>query len=104
MKLLHEHLSAIDDSIKQDNTTKAEIERHPALLEYLKTHTRLRRYMFQIRKCEAAPLDERLRQESIEVKIFIFSFLFLLPFLIGYFLFKHNSIQNNKVDVIKQSL
>ena len=67
IRLLHSQVSAIDESIQQDNTTKAEIEKHPLLVTYLEAHTRTRRYMFQIRKCEDAPLDDRLRQKFVDI-------------------------------------
>ncbi|GBB89851.1 hypothetical protein RclHR1_01670002 [Rhizophagus clarus] len=48
---LFESIFNIDSTLKIEETTQAQIRRHPALVEFIKTHCRVRAYSFQIKKC-----------------------------------------------------
>ncbi|CAB4381993.1 unnamed protein product [Rhizophagus irregularis] len=48
---LFESISDIDSTLRIEETTQAQIRRHPTLVEFINTHCRARAYSFQIKKC-----------------------------------------------------
>ncbi|CAG8526144.1 5965_t:CDS:2, partial [Racocetra persica] len=42
---------SIDSTLKVEETTQAQIRRHPALVKFMETHCQMRTYSFQVKKC-----------------------------------------------------
>lgn len=58
-RMVHE----IDESIKVDETQRANLLKRDKLQTWYKEHCRTRQYSFQVKKCTAAPPSERHREE-----------------------------------------
>ncbi len=48
---LFSEIKKIDPSLTKDKTTAKEIEKHPKILDFLKSHCVQRNYMFSVKKC-----------------------------------------------------
>ena len=56
-------LSRIDSKLTQDMTTKVAVLKCEQLCTYLEEHSRSRHYVFQLKKCLNAPINEILRNK-----------------------------------------
>ena len=64
---LFSFLSEIDANVQIGKMLQKDIDQCADLLQYLSGHARARRYMFQLRKCDHAPIDESHRIQCVEV-------------------------------------
>ena len=62
-------LSEIDANVQIGKMLPKDIDQCADLLQYLNGHAQARRYMFQLRKCDYAPIDESHRIQCVEVCI-----------------------------------
>lgn len=46
--LFTQSIFSIDSTLNIEETTQAQLRRHPALIEFIKTHCRMRAYSFQV--------------------------------------------------------
>ena len=65
--LLFDIVISIDDSLKVSMTSQQELQKCSKLVDYLKDHSLLRRYMFQSRKCDQSKIDMQNRLDAVQM-------------------------------------
>ena len=67
IQMLFDNMKVIDDDLLMNETTKQMVGKRPKFLHWMEKHSRERRYIFQLMKCNNSPINISLRLEAIDL-------------------------------------